>query len=213
VLTHDPRHFEALVYAGVLENEAGRSERAIDSLKRAVAVKPDAFLPHFALGALLALSGQLPKAETFLERAVEIEENGEAWSLLGTIAYERGRLKQAIDAFQKAVRLDPEDEESLYQLGLCYLDRGWTQKAAERFQAALELNPNRLGSRRRPSPHPLGSRPPGPGEAADPRRRLGLAAQEPQKALAIYRRALKIDPENPTPHATRLFLVGGRPRP
>ncbi|MBL8115647.1 MAG: tetratricopeptide repeat protein [Acidobacteria bacterium] len=202
VLSHDPRHFEALVYAGVLENEAGRSERAIDSLKRAVAVKPDAFLPHFALGALLALSGQLPKAETFLERAVEIEENGEAWSLLGTIAYERGRLKQAIDAFQKAVRLDPEDEESLYQLGLCYLDRGWTQKAAERFQAALELNPNRLEFQEASKLLAPGSGralPKVSGEAADlAQKAQGLAAQEPQKALAIYRRALKIDPENPT---------------
>src|SRR4029079_7831474 len=72
------------------------------------------------------------------------EESGPALSLLGTVAYERGRLPEAIDAFQRAIRVDPEDEDALYQLGLCYLDRGWTQKATERFQAALELNPNRI---------------------------------------------------------------------
>ncbi|MGA7990247.1 MAG: tetratricopeptide repeat protein, partial [Thermoanaerobaculia bacterium] len=144
VLAREPRHFEALVYTGVLENEAGRTDQALQALKEAVAVKPDAFLPYFALGALFALQGQLARAETFLRKAVEIDQNPQAFSLLGTIAYERGRLTDATEAFQKAVRLDPDDEDALYQLGLCYLDRGWTQKAAERFQSALELNPNRI---------------------------------------------------------------------
>jgi tetratricopeptide (TPR) repeat protein len=202
VLTKAPRHFEALVYQGVLENEAGRTEDAVESLKQAVAVNPDAFLPHFALGAVLALSGQLAKAEAYLRRATELEESAQAFSLLGTIAYERGRLSDAIDAFQKAVRLDADDEDALYQLGLCYLDRGWTQKAAERFKSALELNPNRIeyqeaskllapaGGRSLPKPR---------GEAAELGKRAEAAAgREPQKALALYARALKIDPENPT---------------
>lgn len=202
VLEKEPRHFEALVYAGVLENEAGRTEEAVAYLKRAIGVRPEAFLPHFAMGALLSLGGQLAKAEVYLKKAIGIEENPQALSLLGTIAYERGRLSEAIDAFQRAVRLDPDDEESLYQLGLCYLDRGWTQKAAERFQAALELNPNRIefqeasklvapgAGRRLPSVT---------GEAAELTKKAeGLASRDPQKAIGLYRRALKTDPENPT---------------
>ncbi len=202
VLRKEPDHFEALVYSGVLENEAGRTERAMEALKRAISVKPDAFLPYFALGALHALSGQLARAETFLRKATAIEESAQAWSLLGTIAAERGRLGEAIEALQKAVRLDPEDEDALYQLGVCYLDRGWTQKAAERFRAALELNPNRLeyqeaskllaasGGKALPKVR---------GEAAQlARRAQGAAARDPQKALALYRRALRLDPENPT---------------
>lgn len=202
VLEKAPRHFEALVYAGVLENEAGNTEKGLEHLRRAVTVKPDAFLPHFAMGALLALKGQLAKAEVFLKRAVEIEENSQALSLLGTIAYERGRLSEAIEAFQKAVRLDPDDEDALYQLGLCYLDRGWTQKAAERFQSALELNPNRIEYQEASkllAPSSGRTLPKVTGEAADLSRRAeAAAARDPQKALALYRRALKLDPENPT---------------
>ncbi|HEV8268639.1 MAG TPA: tetratricopeptide repeat protein, partial [Thermoanaerobaculia bacterium] len=202
VLARDGRNFEALVYAGVLESDAGRSEKALEFLKQAVAVKPDAFLPHFALGALQALGGKLAKAETFLKRAVEIEESGPALSLLGTVAYERGRLPEAIDAFQRAIRVDPEDEDALYQLGLCYLDRGWTQKATERFQAALELNPNRIeyleASKLLP-PTGAGALPKVKGEAADLSRRAeAVAPRDPLKALALYRRALKNDAENPT---------------
>jgi tetratricopeptide (TPR) repeat protein len=202
VLAKAPRHFEALVYAGVLENEAGRTERAVELLKTAVAVKPDAFLPYFALGALFALAGQLAKADVFLKKAAAIEENAQALSLLGTIAYERGFLGEAIEAFQKAVRLDPEDEDALYQLGLCYLDRGWTQKAAERFKAALELNPNRVEYQEASKLlAPAGSLalPKVVGEAAQLSKKAeAAAARDPQKALVLYRRALKLDPENPT---------------
>jgi tetratricopeptide (TPR) repeat protein len=203
------------VYVGVLENEAGRTDRALEVLKEAVAVRPDAFLPHFTLGALYALQGQLARAETFLKKAVTFDENAQAFSLLGTIAYERGRLTEAIEAFQKAVRLDPDDEDALYQLGLCYLDRGWTQKAAERFQSALELNPNRIEYQEASKLlAPSGARalPKVTGEAAQLARRAEAAApRDPQKAMALYRRALKLDPENPTlliAHALLCSAVG-----
>ncbi len=202
VLAREPRHFEALVYAGVLESDAGRRNRALDLLKMAVQVKPDAFLPYFAVGALHALSGQLPKAEAYLKQALGVEENAQAYSLLGAIAYERGRITEAIDALQKAVRIDPDDEESLYQLGLCYLDRGWTQKAAARFRSALELNPNRIEYQEASKLLlPTGSRslPKVTGEAGRLARRAEAAARrDPHKALALYRRALALDPENPT---------------
>ncbi len=197
VLERRPQHFEALVYAGVLENDLGRPDRAADHLRRALALRPDAFLPAFALGAVHAGTGQLAKAETLLKRAVEIEENPQALSLLGTIAYERGRLSEAIDALQRAVKLDPDDEDGLFQLGLCYLDRGWTQKAAERFRAALELNPNRIELRE--ARKLLGPLAAGPlhALAASSERSSRAGSGREHKALALCRRALKSDPENP----------------
>jgi tetratricopeptide (TPR) repeat protein len=200
VLERRPQHFEALVYSGVLENDLGRPEKAVEFLRRALALRPDAFLPAFALGAVHAGTGQLAKAETLLKRAVQIEENPQALSLLGTIAYERGRLSDAIDALQRAVKLDPGDEDGLFQLGLCYLDRGWTQKAAERFRAALELNPNRIElqeARKLLGPvsgplHALAASSDRTGRAA------AAALRDPHKALALCRRALKSDPENPS---------------
>lgn len=213
VLEKRPRHYEALVYSGVLENDLGRPEKAVEHLKRALALKPDAFLPAFALGAIHAGTGQLAKAEALLRRAVQIEENPQALSLLGTIAYERGRLSEAIDALQRAVKLDPDDEDGLYQLGLCYLDRGWTQKAAERFRAALELSPNRIElheARKLLGPAVSGAIP-GVGGADRSGRAVALAARDPQKALALCRRALKVDPEEPTlliPYALVCLAVG-----
>ena len=82
-------------------------------LKRALAVRPDAFLPSFALGAIHALRGASSrKAEAFLKKAVtDRRERRRPSRSSGTIAYERGRLTEAIDALQRAVRLDPDDED------------------------------------------------------------------------------------------------------
>ncbi len=202
VLVREPDRFEALVYAGILENEVGRSERAIDYLKRAVAARPDAFLPYFALGGLFASRGQYAKAEGCLKKAVAIEENPQALALLGTLAYERGRLNDAIETLERAVKLDPADEEAIYLLGLSYLDRGWTQKATERFQEALELNPNRIEYQEAAKLLvPTGTRvlPRVTGEAARLAKRAeAMAAKDPRRALLYYRRALKLAPENAT---------------
>src|SRR5262245_14690527 len=54
VLAIEPNHFEALVYSGISASEAGDAAAAESALKRAIEMKPDAFLPHFALGALHA---------------------------------------------------------------------------------------------------------------------------------------------------------------
>jgi len=202
VLARDPHHFEALVYCGVLENEAGRTAKAVELLKQAISIKPDAFLPYFALGALYATSGQLARAEVLLKKALMIEENAQTASLLGTIAYERGRLPEAIEHLQKTVRLDPTDEEALYLLGLSYLDRGWTQKAADQFRAALELNPNRIEYQAASAllaPAGLKGLPKVRGEAAKWARRAEAAASgEPLKALELFRKALATDADNPT---------------
>ena len=145
VLERRPQHFEALVYSGVLENDLGRPESAPSTTSSGLSPSgPTPSSRPSPSGRSTRGAGQLAKAEALLKRAVQIEENPQALSLLGTIAYERGRLSDAIDALQRAVKLDPDDEDGLFQLGLCYLDRGWTQKAAERFRAALELNPNRI---------------------------------------------------------------------
>src|SRR5512143_3436320 len=54
ILAIEPNHFESLVYSGIAASERGEAEAAESLLKRALERKTDAFLPHFALGALYA---------------------------------------------------------------------------------------------------------------------------------------------------------------
>src|SRR5215472_16801105 len=72
ILVVEPNHFESLVYSGIAASERGESEEAESLLTRSIERKPEAFLPHFALGALFANGGDWNSAEQELARAIEI---------------------------------------------------------------------------------------------------------------------------------------------
>jgi tetratricopeptide (TPR) repeat protein len=204
VLEVKPDHYDGLVYSGVIHYERGEHTKAEDYLKRAVAAYPDSFLPLFSLGAVYAGQGNLAKAVLLLERAVEVDGVPQAFYLLGSCHYEMGKLGPALHFLQEAVRHDPAFEEAHHLLGLAYLDRHWNRKALESFRQAQRLNPKKMQYQdlvRYLSGHSGGSPLPGvQGEAASwfSRGEDCLARDNLKQAHACYRRALALEPENPT---------------
>jgi tetratricopeptide (TPR) repeat protein len=203
VLEVKPDHYEGLVYSGVIHYESGDNNRAEESLKRAVAIYPDSFLPHFSLGAVYAGKGDLAKAVLFLERAVGVEPVPQALFLLGSCYYEMGKLSSAVHFLQEAVRHDPAFEEAHHLLGLAYLDRHWTRKALDSFRQAQRLNPKKLQYQdlvRYLSGHDGTPLPVVTGDAGVwfKKGEDFLARDNLKQAHVCYRRALALDPENPT---------------
>jgi tetratricopeptide (TPR) repeat protein len=203
VLEVKPDHYEGLVYSGVIHYESGDNNRAEESLKRAVAIYPDSFLPHFSLGAVYAGKGDLAKAVLFLERAVGVEPVPQALFLLGSCYYEMGKLSSAVHFLQEAVRHDPAFEEAHHLLGLAYLDRHWTRKALDSFRQAQRLNPKKLQYQdlvRYLSGHDGTPLPVVAGDAGVwfKKGEDFLARDNLKQAHLCYRRALALDPENPT---------------
>ncbi len=203
VLAARPDHYESLVYSGVIRYEKGEKERAEELLKRAVALGPDAFLPQFSLGAVYASAGNLARAVVYLEKAIEIEAVPQALYLLGSCYYEMGRLAPAIRRLEQAVHLDPGSEEAHHLLGLAYLDRRWNRKALAAFRRAQQLNPKKMRYQdlvRYLSGHAGAPLPQVRGEAAQwfARAEEAAATDDLPRALAAYRRALSLEPDNPT---------------
>jgi tetratricopeptide (TPR) repeat protein len=64
-----------------------------------------------------------------------------AYKALGIVYFPRGDYAQAKVYFQRAVELDPQEEESRFYLGTCYLKLGEPRKAAAQFHAAREVDP------------------------------------------------------------------------
>lgn len=203
VLAVKPDHYEGLVFSGVLYNERGEHGRAEETLKRAVHHYPDAFLPTFSLGTVYAEQGQLARAVAFLERAVALDPLPQAQFLLGRCLYEMGKLTAAIKALKEAVRQDPGFEEAHHLLGLAFLDRGWHSKALAAFRAAQRLAPKKMRYHdlvRYLSGHESTPLPEVAGAAADWLRQGEgfLAGGQLKRALQCFRRALALEPENPT---------------
>ncbi|HTQ81203.1 MAG TPA: tetratricopeptide repeat protein [Thermoanaerobaculia bacterium] len=203
VLEVKPDHYEGLVYSGVIHYERGDAQRAEEHLKRAVALYPDSFLPHFSLGAVYAGQGNLSRAVLFLERAAALDPVPQALYLLGSCFYEMGKLQPAVRHLQEAVRHDPAFEEAYHLLGLAYLDRHWHRKALEAFRQAQRLNPKKLQYQdlvHYLSGHAGMPLPKVDGEAGKwfSKGEEYLNRDNLKQALACYRRALALDPENPT---------------
>lgn len=51
-------------------------------------------------------------------------------------------IDKAYDLYQKAVELNPENEEAWYGIGMCWLNKMKYQKAIDLFDKAIELNAN-----------------------------------------------------------------------
>ncbi len=103
-----------------------------------------------------------------------------AWFGLG-ITYntykELGQTAKAIDAYQQALRIDPENAMAWYNIGVAYKDLGQTAKAIDAYQQSLRIDP----------------------EYSDAWSNLGVAfsaTDQTAKAIEAFQQALRIDPEN-----------------
>jgi len=125
-----------------------RPGEAIPLLTRAWELDPQNVATAINLGGAYILQGKHRLAVPFLEEAARLEpDNVMAWTNLGA-AY-LGKLpfasvdmqNQAIEAFEKALALDPSAPNISYNLGLIFLERNDPLRASAHFHKALEANP------------------------------------------------------------------------
>ena len=60
---------------------------------------------------------------------------------LGNAFVARGRFEEAIDQFQRALQIDPNDADATYNLGNALAQQGSFEEAAKQLQNALQINP------------------------------------------------------------------------
>jgi tetratricopeptide (TPR) repeat protein len=201
--------FEALVYLGAVASDLGRWDEAEAALLEARNMAPEAFLPHFTLGALKVLCGEHRDALPHLEQSLACEEAPQSWYLLGICRLELSQNGKAIDALKNAVELDPSFEDALYYLGVAYLRRGWNKRALDAFQQVLRLDPQRLQYQE--TVRLLSSSPPSdlPAATADlvARAEQALERGRPAQALDFFSSALVSAPGQPELQATAALLA------
>jgi len=94
---------------------------------------------HAAASALLAAIALLLPSTPLAQEVPELEEGTEKWYLeRGRTNMEIGNYKAAIEAYQKAATLDPDNREAMKQLGVAYEKQGLTTEAIKQFDRYLE---------------------------------------------------------------------------
>jgi cytochrome c-type biogenesis protein CcmH/NrfG len=103
------------------------------------------------------VSGGLPPGAgsptDYQQRIAEAEKivaadpkNGQAWIQLGNDYFDTDQAKKAVDAYGKALEIDPTNTNVLTDQGIMYRKIGWYDKAIANFEKAQQIDPKHLQS-------------------------------------------------------------------
>ncbi len=125
-----------------------RPGEALNALESYMDLLPDDADLAINVGGAYILQRKWDKAVKLLRQATSATpDNVMLWADLA--AAELGRLElsgprqqeRAIEAYQQALKVDPQAQNVHYSLGLIYKERGELMRAAAFFQRAIEVNP------------------------------------------------------------------------
>ncbi|HET6327910.1 MAG TPA: tetratricopeptide repeat protein [Planctomycetaceae bacterium] len=123
--------------------EAGRLAEAIDSLRRAAALRPDDSHTLNDLGVAWKQAGRSDLAEAAYRAALAAEPRSAAiWFNLGNAHREENRLEEAALCYQHALDIMPRDHKVLVNLAMTLKDLHRFPEALERLDRVLADTPD-----------------------------------------------------------------------
>jgi Flp pilus assembly protein TadD len=176
ILREQPEQTEALHRLGIMAQRSGKSEKAVNYLRKAIACDPqDSSLPN-SLGIILAEQGQLPEAVNSFQQAIALNPNHfNAYSNLGNTLRMQGKLQEAIVSLQTALDLNADWVPAHGNLGVAYLEQENFDLAETHLRRAIAINPNYV----------------------DAHYNLGIVLdkqKQPEQAIASYSKAIALAP-------------------
>ncbi len=151
-----PAAAAAEVGLGRIAYERGRTDEAIERFERALALQPGADSIHHRLGLAHREAGDLDAArrhltlnrstpvaypDPLIDGLTGLLQGASIRFKSGNRAMEEGRIDDAIDEYDRAAEVAPEDPLVHYNLGLALTRAGRRADAVERFRTAVELDP------------------------------------------------------------------------
>ncbi|HKW26482.1 MAG TPA: FG-GAP-like repeat-containing protein [Terriglobales bacterium] len=112
---------------------------------------PESAEALYGLGSAYLKKEQRQQARQSFERAVKLpaaypDTLPRAWNNLGLLAAQEGRMSEAVQYFQQALRLNPDYVVALENLGNAYRQQRQWDQARTAFEQALAVNPESPGA-------------------------------------------------------------------
>lgn len=144
-----PDHGEAWMNRGFIAQEQDRHEAAAEYLTRALSVGFDAPQVHFFLGNALASLYRQEAALAEFDFAIAGDERyADAWNNRGTSLLALGRMEEAAESMQNAIRLAPQDPLAYLNLALTLHRLGDSDQALTMLDTILGERPDAVEPRR-----------------------------------------------------------------
>ena len=203
ILKINPRFADILNKLGIIYNQTGRLEMAVEAFEQALTLNPGYTEASLNLSITYSDQGKYDKAREVFERAARISSavskdidpfiKGKLANehlKVGNIYADLRLFDEAIEEYQHALHLAPNFADIITRLGVAYREKGLYDEAIKEFNRAKEVNPRFIPARVHL------------GLTYYSRGFYGLAEEEWQEAL-------RIDPANP---AVRTYLNFVKPQ-
>jgi tetratricopeptide (TPR) repeat protein len=140
-LRPDDRRSHALLATALVRK--GRLDDAVKALEEALALHPDDADFHKQLAEILWTQGKIPAALTHLAAVARLQPYSElGLNYQGIVLHHQDKVAEAVDKFEKAVRLAPQAAMHHVNLALALEDCGHKVAAGYEYRRALDLNPD-----------------------------------------------------------------------
>ena len=142
-LETQPDHVGALQLLSRVECRAQQYDTAIQTISRAIALKPREAPLHHQLGNIHRAAGDLDASIAAYRQGLSLRaDDAKAFNNLGIALKAQGNLVKAASAFQSALHLQPELAFPYRNLAEVQRLQGKGQEAAVNYQQALRLAPD-----------------------------------------------------------------------
>ncbi len=142
-VTGEKPRLEWMSDLGVIQNEAGRSEQAINTFDKGLEIYPGDAKLLWNKSYALWLLGRYEESETAGRAATEADpKSAEAWLNLGAAIVKLGRREEAVECWEKALKIEPNFAFAWNNMGTVLRELGDLEKSEEACRKALELHPN-----------------------------------------------------------------------
>ena len=182
ILKSNPYYEGAHSNLGILYNQLGKHQKAINYFEKAIQINPNNLAAYYNLGIILNELGESQKAISCYEKAIQISPNNSAvYYNLGNTLKKLGESQKAINCYEKAIQINPNHIHAHNNLGIILKELGQSKKAISCYEKAIQINPNHIDTYNN-----LGN--------------IHNELGESKKAISCYEKAIKIEPENLTSH-------------
>lgn len=144
-LALEPERAAAWERLADLHRRQNRPDEAIETYREAIELDPAPAWPYHKLGLIYADRGETETAIHYYRQAIDRHRTGPdravSWNNLGNACKSLNRYDEAIEAYRRALELDPACPWPYHNLAFVYAEQGLYDQAIPLYRRAIEQQP------------------------------------------------------------------------
>jgi len=132
---------------GMTYSALGRQDDAEKEFQRSMRLDPNDACPYAQSGTMYYDHGKYPEAIAAFKRAVVLLPSYGSYMLLGNSYVYTRDYEASVEAYKKAIQIDPKNVRAYYQLGIAYDYQQRYDESIKVYNEVLKIDPHHQGAR------------------------------------------------------------------